>query len=196
MSDGTEAERLLAELQGGRSTTVRRVETRLAELQRSLDEAAAWCAHFVDRGAIGTCLRRAEIAPSTLWRDRWDAVDQVAGQRAANVRMLGLRRAGARGRLMVYFPDADLCDGAAEVESNDFFDAHNAPPWGTWVGYFEDGDADSSYGAYLLAWVPEALIDEADAGIAVNPEECIVWLEGSTVRLRVIEGVLDRHGGG
>lgn len=97
---------------------------------------------------------------------------------------------------MVYFPDADLCDGAAEVESKEFFDVHNAPPWGTWVGYFEDVDGDSSYGAYLLAWVPDALIDAADAGISVNPEECIVWLDGSTVRLRVIEGVIDRHAGG
>jgi hypothetical protein len=192
MIDESAAEQLLAELQRGRVFTVRRAETRLAELQRSIDEAAAWCARFLDRGAIGACLRRPELAPSTLWRDRWDAVDQVTGQRANDVRRLGLRRKGARGRLLVYFPDADLCDGAAPAASDDFFDVHNAPPWGTWVGYFEDGGADRSYGAYLLAWVPEAVIGEADAGIGVNPEECIAWLDGAAVRLRVIAGLLDR----
>ena len=43
-------------------------------------------------------------------------------------------------RLMfVHFPDADLCDGAAELASDGFFDGHNTPPWDTWVGYFRDG---------------------------------------------------------
>jgi hypothetical protein len=37
------------------------------------------------------------------------------------------------GRLMVYFPDAALADGAAEVQSRGFFDVHNTPPWDTWI---------------------------------------------------------------
>lgn len=131
-----------------------------------------------------------------LSRDRWDAVEQVACNRAAEVRELGLRRADARGRLMVHFPDADLCDGAAPAASDGFFDMNNAPPWGTWVGYFEDGSAGPSYDAYLLAWVPEALIGEADAGISVNPEECIAWLAGTKVHLRSLAGLLDPHAGG
>lgn len=39
---------------------------------------------------------------------------------------------------MVYFPDGDLCDGAAEQVTDGFFDVFNVPPWETWVGYFED----------------------------------------------------------
>ena len=190
MTDEAAAERLLAELQRGRSSTWPRAETRLAELRRSLDEAAAWCARFLDRGAIGTSLRPPRLSPPTLWRDRWDAVDGVARHRAADVRSLRLRRAGASGRLLLYFPDADLCDGAAPAASNDFFDLHNAPPWGTWIGYFDDG-TDPSYGAYLLAWVPEPLIAEADAGIAVNPESCIAWLDDTAARLRPLARLLD-----
>jgi len=90
------------------------------------------------------------------------------------------------GRLLVYFPDADLTDGAAAAESLDFFDIYNAPPWGTWVGYFEQGGRDPSYANYLVSWVPEALVQFADAGIKVNPEECIKWLDQATVEVRGI----------
>jgi hypothetical protein len=89
------------------------------------------------------------------------------------------------GRLLCYFPDADLCDGAAEQESNGFFDVYNTPPWDTWVGYFQDGlDPKGSYDNYLLAYVPEQLVSLAAGGILVNPEECIMWLEDADVRLR------------
>jgi len=196
MTNDTSTESLLADLQRGWSPTIPRAATRLAALQRSVDEAAAWCAHFLDRGAIGTCLRPPRLAPSTLWRDRWDAVAQVTSHREADVRTLGLRRAGARGRLLVYFPDADLCDGAAPAESDDFFDLNNAPPWGTWIGYFEDGGTDPSYDAYLLAWVPEPLLAEAAAGVDVNPEICIAWLDTTAVRLRPLAAPLDRHADG
>ncbi len=195
MTDTRAAEELLAELQHGRLQKLWRATTRLAELQRSIGEAAAWCTRFLDRDAIGTSLRPSELTPSTLPRNRWAAVDEVVTQRASGVRYLGLRREGARGRLLVYFPDADLCDGAAQAESHEFFDVHNAPPWGTWIGYFEDGGEDPSYTTYLLAWVPEALIGEAEAGISVNPEACIVWLDQASVRLRPLAGLLDRTGG-
>jgi hypothetical protein len=90
------------------------------------------------------------------------------------------------GRVLVYFPDADLTDGAAEVASVGFFDVYNAPPWGTWIGYFEDGGAERSYTSYLLAWVPDALVGAVAAGIDVNPEQCIAWLTDAQVDLRSV----------
>lgn len=91
---------------------------------------------------------------------------------------------------MVYFPDEDLTDGAAEVASSGFFDVYSAPPWGTWVGYFEDGDT-SSGRTYLLAWVPRSIIEAASAGIDVNPEKCIGWLADEDVDLRSILNAID-----
>ena len=87
------------------------------------------------------------------------------------------------GRLVVYFPDANLCDGAAEAASNGFFDVENTPPWDTWVALGSDPghDKDPSYGTYLISWVPPQLIALASAGIDVNPEECIVWLENAAI---------------
>lgn len=37
------------------------------------------------------------------------------------------------GRLLAYFPDDNLTDGAAEEDSEGFFDVHNVPPCDTWV---------------------------------------------------------------
>ena len=89
------------------------------------------------------------------------------------------------GRLMVYYPDGDLCDGAAEQETGGFFDAFNVPPWETWIGYFEDFPGRcGSFDSYLLAYVPAALVDLADAGMLVNPEQCILWLSQTSVKIR------------
>jgi len=87
------------------------------------------------------------------------------------------------GRLLVYFPDLDLADGAAEAESRGYFDVNNAPPWDTWIALVLDavGNAKSPY---LVSWVPEEFLDAAQRGIDVNPEQCILWIEDADVQLR------------
>lgn len=87
--------------------------------------------------------------------------------------------------MLIYFPDDDLADGAAEVESEGFFDINNAPPWDTWLAMVEDvGRRERN--PYLLAWVPGELIHVAQRGIDVNPEECILWLDNCDVAMRRI----------
>lgn len=71
------------------------------------------------------------------------------------------------GRLLLYVPEENLADGAAESMSNRFFDVENCPPWDTWVTY-----SDST----LLSWVPPELVPLAQRGIDVNPEQCIRWM--------------------
>ena len=39
----------------------------------------------------------------------------------------------AGGRLLLYAPDENLCDGAAQSSSKGFFDVDNIPPWDTWI---------------------------------------------------------------
>ncbi len=91
------------------------------------------------------------------------------------------------GRLLVYFPDENLCDGVSEVVSGGFFDVNNCPPAATRVSYFADDRAVGpcrTARKYVLCYVPAPLVPAATEGIEVNAESCIAWLEDSAVILR------------
>jgi hypothetical protein len=112
-------------------------------------------------------------------------VDEVASKRRAA--LLNLPRVDPaqiqalidEGRLLIYYPDENLYDGAAPAASDDFFDADNVPPWDTWLIYvIEKGRWGKNY---LIAWVPPELLELATAGVDVNPEQCIVWADGLPV---------------
>jgi hypothetical protein len=157
----------------------------LEYLQLLVNETATWCSLRADRSAAGACLRPESIRPSVLLRTRWDCVGDVCGKRRTELqRQKVLPTAGHAGRLLLYFPDANLADGAAEAESGGFFDVDNAPPHGTWIAYFEERAADVSYKSYLLSWVPAAPVSLANAGVNVNPEECIAWVDTSDMAIR------------
>jgi len=180
-------ERRLAELQHGRSRFRPARPSQLEDLRLRVREAATWCACHLDPSAIQASLRPSDLAPAPLASTRWDAVDDVV--RARRHDFVNTRRwdqVDPRGRLLVYFPDANLFDGAAEVASGVFFDVHNAPPWGTWIGYFDDRGADQSFSSYLLSWVPATLVAAAGAGIEVNPERCIGWFADAALGLRSV----------
>lgn len=157
--------------------------------ERRLAETIAWCASRVRADDPKHSLRTAEISPPLLARDRADAVHSVAVYRHGYDRNLPAatgRESLRGGRLLVYFPDADLADGAAEVQSRGFFDIHNVPPWDAWIALADDKPAvaDVSFQQYVVAWVPPELIACAAAGIDVNPERCIAWLDESNVGAR------------
>ncbi len=79
-------------------------------------------------------------------------------------------------RLLAYFPDAELADGAAEDETAGFFDLFDAPPWDTWVALFDDGHATSAHSVYLVAWIPPRFAEVAEKGIEVNMMGSLAWL--------------------
>jgi hypothetical protein len=122
------------------------------------------------------CYQRASLLAASTRQDRrgFDAVS-VQGIVPSSVSSAKDLR---QGRLLVYFPDEQLADGAAEAESNGFFDVDNVPPWDTWVGLYP-----SERGEYLVSWVPSQLAELVGRGIRVNPEECIRWLDESAVPL-------------
>jgi hypothetical protein len=165
----------------------------LQDLVGRLRETTVWCSQHLDPAAPQTCLRPARLAPATLTRGRHTAVDDVCRWRRQDMLAQPKRETNSPvlGRLLVYFPDAELTDGAAQAESREFFDVFNAPPWGTWVGYFEEKSSDRDRSSYLLAWVPFEFIPLAEAGLGVNPEECIVWLKDASVAVREIIAALD-----
>lgn len=151
-----------------------------------LAETIAWCAPRAQLADAKQSLRSVELQPWVLAPDRATTVSDIAERRARCIRtkpspvtryvdLLG-------GRLLVYFPDANLADGAAEVQSHGFFDVDNTPPWDTWVALGVDAESQAvSYKAYVIAWVPPMLVDLANSGIEVNPEACICWLEDADI---------------
>jgi hypothetical protein len=152
-----------------------------------LQETIAWCETRANVLDPTGCLRDEALRPPTLSRSYASAVSTVLAWRRIAAPMSSANPGLAGGRLLVYFPDADLCDGAAQLESKGFLDVHNCPPWGTWVGFFADGDeSDDAYSKYLVAWIPPAFLKLVSAGIDVNPEECIVWLDQARVTLRLL----------
>lgn len=76
------------------------------------------------------------------------------------------------GKLLLLLVELNLMDGAASGASNRFFDEFNLPPIATWVDLRWVGPDKE---AALLCWVPEIHVPNAQAGIDVNPEECMGW---------------------
>ena len=160
-----------------------------AVLYSRIADTIAWCHRILSRPETPPSLRTDEIKPRPLHDGCDDVVCDVGSSRHWHVRLTTTEPRLdfpdlVGGKLMVYFPDADLCDGAAEIESEYFFDIFNCPPWDTWIGFFDEQLGNDSYGRYLLAYVPEQLVPLADAGINVNPEECILWLTATDVKLK------------
>ena len=163
----------------------------LEPFRERLAETVAWCASRVDPNSPRGCLRTPRLRDRVLNGSYRDCVSDVAYARTRLLLTTGREpiKGPAGGRLIAYFPDGDLSDGAAESESRGFFDSHNTPPWDTWVAFVsEPSHSSDHYSDYLIAWVPPAFVGLASAGIAVNPEECIRWLDESGVSFaRLIE---------
>jgi len=160
----------------------------LEQFKVRLAQTIFWCAPRADKVNPATSLRTAELRPRLLEESRSSAVDTVAHARelfgGVDIRTT-IPTALGGGRLLVYFPNYDLACGAAEQETVGFFDINNVPPWDTWVAYFQDEqqNIDSFDTEYLIAWVPPEFLRLANEGIAVNPEQCILWLSDTSVEL-------------
>jgi hypothetical protein len=153
-----------------------------------LAQTIAWCSPRASTTEPASSLRSERFRPGALEMDPALTVRRMLYHRELDAAVRGaapVRAVGdlAGGRLLVFFPELSLSDGAATVETDGFFDYDNVPPWDTWVGLFRDESADPSEIDYLVSWVPAGFVESVDRGINVNPEECIVWLEDSKVPL-------------
>jgi hypothetical protein len=152
-----------------------------ASLEDRLSEAQRWCIARARSSDPAGSLRTTDLRPRVLQASYAEAITSVCLTRARALVALGGNHVGAtaEGRLLAYFPDADLADGAAEVASRGFFDLHNCPPWDTWVALRSAPALHASRRSVVLAWVPAVLLPDAERGVHVNPEECIEWLTPS-----------------
>ena len=113
-------------------------------------------------------------------------VEQVTEARSQILQQSG-RRTNSQGfdlcggRLMLFAPEDNLADGAAEYVSMGFFDVDNVPPWDTWITMF---------GKYLVSWVPPQVIRLVQEGLDVNPEQCILWADDPSLSKEPIVAML------
>jgi hypothetical protein len=145
-------------------------------LARSL-EAAAW--RSLSPEGVG---KEAPFRSETLRPLRDHPIDAAVVEDVVlrRRRQVGTQDGGlvSASRFLVWFPDQTLSDGAAQLETNGYFDADNQPPWDTWLGWISAPIVrDISLRKMLVAWVPEDLVKLVSAGVAVNPEECLQWLK-------------------
>ena len=142
-----------------------------------LGETIDWCQARIDLDAPATCFRSPDLRPRVM------QPSYAAGVRdAANNRQLALgRRASPRpdlagGRILVYGPDEEMSDGAAEIESFGYLDINNCPPWDTWIALTEFADAKRGRAAHLFSWVPPGFVPLVQDGIDADPVDSISWL--------------------
>jgi hypothetical protein len=155
---------------------------------RALSETIAWC---LGRSLNGNELRSGELDPSSslsvppldeIGVDAFVVKKRESYPRAVQsinaIRSILLRDANievvdpakSRGRLLLYEPLETVTDGASASSSRGFFDIEDAPPWDTWFLYLEGS---------VVSWVPESLVQNAQAGIDANPVDCIHWCDWS-----------------
>lgn len=173
-------------------------ENVLALFKRRIAEAIAWC-----RNRSAPSLRTSALEPASLLGHSVLSADgqricrsPSTVQREAIVNVVANRRAKllaedgryaqtsdgdlTNGRLLLFDRDGTLSDWAATPESDGFFSGDNVPAWDTWVWYTEDRSVQeigwTPFASYLVAWVPPQVVELADRGIRVNPEECIRWV--------------------
>ncbi len=160
----------------------------LAHFKVRLAQTIYWCERQVDSSLPGSLLRTTELRPRILEESRLSAVESVSHARELHggleIRDASIPDNLNGGRLLVHFPDFDLACGAAELETDGFFDVNNVPPWDTWVAYIQDSRSlQSTDNEYLVAWIPREFVALADTGVNVNPEQCIQWLRDTSLEL-------------
>jgi hypothetical protein len=151
--------------------------------ETKLQQAIRWCMR-PGRGIDPQfSLRTFELRPLNLvqvdagqcdWdyeQDPMGALEKLENQRAVLLADLPPQdQAHESGRILLFYPEETLCDGAAHVSSSGYFDYSNIPPWDTWFLYEKTPDGRG----VLYSWVPKEFETLARKGVDVNPEECLV----------------------
>jgi hypothetical protein len=147
-------------------------------MQKYRDENCSF-AQLQSHCILGNRLRSLELMPTAEGAlqppSGWAArVQELAEKRSQKLKQLvagfkaSTQKAHGISRFVAYAPENNLFEGAAEVQSQGFFDAHNVPPRDTCIALVD---------RYVLAWVPPLQFEFARRGIEVNPEQCIKWAD-------------------
>jgi hypothetical protein len=121
-------------------------------------------------------LRSPDLKPQSFFdrqSDRVAMVEELLEKRAELLRQETaypeiLSSDLANGKLLAYEPDDNVADGASQYQTKGYFDLDDAPPWDTWVCFFD---------RHLVSWAPPQLLNLVNEGIAVNCVDCIRWVD-------------------
>lgn len=158
-----------------------------------LAETIAWCIRHADILEPRDSLRSDELKPEFVCNENlylYDSAKRIKDIRQLlekRSKLLGKEIASVAteadlkgGKLIVYFPDENVFDGASEVASMEFFDGEDEPAWDTWVGLFRDYKRE-----YIVSYIPPQFLSLVNDGIEVNCVDCIQWIDNSTTKLAI-----------
>lgn len=153
-----------------------------ARLAYFILQTALWCHRHTHVDEPNSSLRKIQLDTFVLRKSVFQLFQEIHFQRW-NPQFEGKRHSFTskdlqivfKGKFLAFFPNYSLWHGAANGETNGFFDDEPKPPWDSWVDYFEDPTNPPR--EHLISWIPEAFIPIAQAGIDVNPEQCIYWAD-------------------
>jgi hypothetical protein len=177
-------------------------ELNIREFEEVLAEAVVWCAA---RASLQDPCKSLRTLPLPASQDFWRRspalqaawIADLIAERRFRIWACGVPRDTIKsphdGKLLLFYPDGSLSDGAAEVASRGFFDNDNVPAWDSWVYYGNDGSGSSRNcdQSFLVSWIPRKFVPLVNDGIAVNPESCIEW---ASARDRVFRRSLKAQG--
>jgi hypothetical protein len=150
----------------GRNYTKTRLWRRGMELYRQADLGSL--APLMQELRSPTVRPSGSVVEARTEQAREEIVRSVVVARSDLVKGRELSYDSNTGKLLIYAPDENLADGAAQIQSKGFFDCDNMPPWDMWVAFSR---------GILVSWVPPKFVGLAQSGIDVNPECCIWWMD-------------------
>lgn len=139
----------------------------------NLTATIAWCRPRFDNDHRKTSLRSDDLKPSLIVTRSDDltlvhrAVHSLVDRRASVLCGHDIDDIELDGRLLGFYVRQTLFDGVSEMETKGFIDETNTPPWDSWI---------CMVGELLVSWVPPAMVEDVEAAIFCNAEECIAWL--------------------
>lgn len=154
------------------------LEWSIMQFRRGLTGAMSWLERRSQESTIQLTYRSPELAPH---RDIVEDLPLSEIERTVrNVvdRRHKLLTAGGKtikdwdsvlghGRLIAFYPQQTLFDGAAALETDGLIDANNVPPWDLWACFVDD---------FLVSFIPDALVASFNCAVIVNPEQSLLWL--------------------
>lgn len=148
-------------------------------LATRIAQTIAWCGKPSTYKLTDTPLRTYAIQARAFHQGGDDMVCDVGRQRQQALQWQSISdleqyRDLAGGKLLLYFPQHDLEDGMAEIESQGYFDRHSTPPWDTWIAFGQVSTASSQMA--LLAYVPAKYVEVVEFCLGLHGGVCLRWL--------------------
>jgi len=142
--------------------------------RKRLAETMTWCMPRIDFEQPATCFRSKELEIDDAALD-YKSIEteapKVIARREALLQGQSLVPIQNNGRILIFFFDNCLYEGAVAAETRRYIGGNEFPPWDTWIC-----TAGQRNNRFLVSWVPEAFVDEVNAGFLVMTIPWLTWV--------------------